>query len=128
MHTFSSMEQRILGNVLTDKRLLQRPCLFPTSPGPARDRSHYSHFQVYDVTTEGVAIPAELTSGLPTSKALEYWDLIRVKRTPRFGLAALSAKGTDRSIEYAVFKVGNQQVCGQSHVGMALARASSTGD
>jgi hypothetical protein len=93
-HTFASLEQNMLRNILADRRLLQRPCIFPTSPGPANDRSHYSHFQVYDVNVNGVTILAEPTDGVDTSKALEYWGLIKVTRTTNFNLDAVVVHGT----------------------------------
>ncbi|KAF2440099.1 hypothetical protein P171DRAFT_118412 [Karstenula rhodostoma CBS 690.94] len=82
-HQFLGLERELLKSVLSNKRLLQRPCLFHTGPGIPNDRSHYSHFQVYNVAPGGVVIHAEPHTDTPTSKALEYWSYI--KDTPHLG-------------------------------------------
>ncbi|ORY08073.1 hypothetical protein BCR34DRAFT_570193 [Clohesyomyces aquaticus] len=70
--------REILSTVVTDRGRLHKPHLFPMHPGPAEDRSHYSHFQVYDVGPDGVPELVE-ASGKENamSKAAETWHCIR---------------------------------------------------
>lgn len=74
----------ILSTVVTDRGRLKDPYLFPSSPGKADDRSHYSHYQVYDVGPDGTAELVE-TSGKDNqmSKATVIWHSIKVG-TPEF--------------------------------------------
>lgn len=78
-HDWTEHGREILAPVVRDPaRLSKQPHLFPAGPGPAEDRSHYSHFQVYDVGPDGVAQLIE-TSGSQNdmSKATEIWHSIR---------------------------------------------------
>ncbi|KAF2186731.1 hypothetical protein K469DRAFT_738499 [Zopfia rhizophila CBS 207.26] len=70
--------RQILSTVVTDRGRLKDPHLFPTHRGPAEDRSHYSHYQVYDIGPEGAAVLVE-TSGKENnmSKAMEIWHSIK---------------------------------------------------
>ncbi|KAF2748337.1 hypothetical protein M011DRAFT_485630 [Sporormia fimetaria CBS 119925] len=73
----------ILSGLFTAPGRLRTPSLFPVHPGPAEDRSHYSHFQVYDVcsngTVEAVEPPVQAN---PMSRATEIWHMIREVGSP----------------------------------------------
>lgn len=78
-HDWNEHGREILAPIITDPgRLSKQPHLFHLGTGPAEDRSHYSHFQVYDVGPDGIAELVE-TSGQDNkmSKATEIWHSIR---------------------------------------------------
>lgn len=78
-HNWTEHGKKILGPVIADAtKLLKQPHLFHMGPGPAEDRSHYSHFQVYNVGPDGVLELREVT-GLDNtmSKAAEIWHMLR---------------------------------------------------
>lgn len=79
-YNFDEHGRKILASILQDPmRLARMPCLFPLGPGPADDRSHYSHFQVYDVGPDGLAQLLEPSGDRENmSKAVEIWHSIRV--------------------------------------------------
>jgi hypothetical protein len=76
-HDWKEHGRAILAPVITDPgRISKQPHLFRMGPGPADDRSHYSHFQVYDIGPDGKAELVE-TSGNNMSKATEIWHAFR---------------------------------------------------
>ncbi|KAF1954952.1 hypothetical protein CC80DRAFT_493338 [Byssothecium circinans] len=76
-HDWKEHGRAILAPIIADPgKLSKQPHLFHIGPGPADDRSHYSHFQVYDVGPDGNAELVE-TSGKDMSKATEIWHSIR---------------------------------------------------
>jgi hypothetical protein len=77
-HSWTDHGREILSSLFKDRGRLKDPSLFPTKAGPAEDRSHYSHFQVYDVGIDGVAELVE-TSGQDNdmSRAHEIWHSIK---------------------------------------------------
>lgn len=73
-HDWNEHGRQILSSLFKERGRLKEPNLFPTRPGPADDRSHYSHFQVYDVGTTGVAELVESSGPENTmSRASEIW-------------------------------------------------------
>lgn len=70
--------RQILSTVITDRGRLKQPSLFPTNDGPAEDRSHYSHYQVFDVGTDGAPLLVE-TAEMENakSKATQIWHSIK---------------------------------------------------
>ena len=76
-HDWKEHGRAILAPIITDPgKLSKQPHLFPMNPGPAEDRSHFSHFQVYDVGPDGEAELVETSEG-NMSKATEIWHSIR---------------------------------------------------
>jgi hypothetical protein len=62
-HDWKEHGRAILAPVITDPgKLSKQPHLFHLGPGTPDDRSHYSHFQVYDVGPDGATELVE-TSG-----------------------------------------------------------------
>lgn len=79
-HSWDEHGREILSAIFTDRGRLKEPHLFPMSPGPVSDRSHYSHFQVYDVGPDGTAELVEASGKENTmSKANEIWHSIKVR-------------------------------------------------
>jgi hypothetical protein len=78
-HDWKEHGREILAAVITDPaRLSKQPHLFHIGTGPANDRSHYSHFQVYDVGPDGAAELIEASESQNNmSKATEIWHSIR---------------------------------------------------
>ncbi|KAF2644554.1 hypothetical protein P280DRAFT_174461 [Massarina eburnea CBS 473.64] len=77
-HEWKEHGRAILAPIITDPgKLSKQSHLFHTGPGPAEDRSHYSHFQVYDVGPDGKVDMVETSSGNNMSKATEIWHSIR---------------------------------------------------
>ncbi|KAJ4401777.1 hypothetical protein N0V91_007676 [Didymella pomorum] len=78
-HNWDEHGRDILASLVSDPaKLSKQPHLFHLGPGPADDRSHYSHFQVYDVGPDGVPQLVEVSSADNTmSKATEIWHSLR---------------------------------------------------
>ncbi|KAJ4343401.1 hypothetical protein N0V95_006663 [Ascochyta clinopodiicola] len=79
-HNWDEHGREILESLISDPvKLSKQPHLFHLGPGPAEDRSHYSHFQVYNVGPDGHPELVEVSSADNTmSKATEIWHSIRV--------------------------------------------------
>ncbi|KAF2730938.1 hypothetical protein EJ04DRAFT_536948 [Polyplosphaeria fusca] len=77
-HDFDEHGREILSAIVTDRGRLKEPYLFPRGQGAIDDRSHYSHYQVYDVGPDGKAELVE-TSGSEDkrSRAIEIWHSIK---------------------------------------------------
>jgi len=70
--------RQILSTVITDRGRLKQPYLFPTNEGPAEDRSHYSHYDVFDVGPDGAPLMIETVGKEKAkSKASQIWHLIK---------------------------------------------------
>jgi hypothetical protein len=78
-HSWTEHGKEILASVVSDPaRLSKQPHLFHVGPGPADDRSHYSHFQVYNVGPNGLPELVEVTGPENNmSKATEIWHSLR---------------------------------------------------
>lgn len=75
---FSSASRTLLSGVVDSEAFLSKSTLFPTQTGPATDRSHLSHHQVFEVGTDGAPLPVELPeSERPPSNALVIWNTIK---------------------------------------------------
>lgn len=77
-HTWNEHGRQILASLFQERGRLKEPNLFPTRPGPSDDRSHYSHFQVYDIGTNGIAELVESSGPENTmSRAVEIWHQLK---------------------------------------------------
>lgn len=75
--------RKVLGDVLSDAKRLSQPTLFPTQNIPVPDRSHLSHYQVFDVGPDGAPLPVELSeTEKPPSNALKIWQTIKEVNSP----------------------------------------------
>ncbi|KAH7092600.1 hypothetical protein FB567DRAFT_463822 [Paraphoma chrysanthemicola] len=78
-HNWTEHGREILASIVTNPaKLSKQPHLFHLGPGPADDRSHYSHFQVYDVGLDGLPELVEVSGAdNAMSKATEIWHSLR---------------------------------------------------
>ncbi|KAK5154304.1 hypothetical protein LTS14_006989 [Recurvomyces mirabilis] len=77
-HT-SKVLQTVIDN---PKRMLQKP-LIPHRKGQLEDRSHFSHYQVFDVGTDGALLQVERTDiEQEASRAQAIWHAIRELNQP----------------------------------------------
>jgi hypothetical protein len=76
-HKWTSHGREILASIITDPaKIFKQPYLLHLDPGPAHDRAHYSHFQVYNVGRDGLPELVEV-SGTDDTKVTEIWHSIR---------------------------------------------------
>lgn len=68
----------ILGDVLEKDLPPQNGSLFPRALGPVEDRSHLTHYSIFDVGNDGAPLPTQPlgTSNTPTSRAKAIWKNI----------------------------------------------------
>ncbi|KAG9194048.1 hypothetical protein G6011_04083 [Alternaria panax] len=78
-HNWTEHGREILAPVISDPaKLTKQSHLFHMGPGPAEDRSHYSHFQVYNVGPNGLPELIEVTGPENNmSRATEIWHALR---------------------------------------------------
>jgi hypothetical protein len=78
-HNWTQHGREILASIIDDPaKLTKQPHLFHMGPGPADDRSHYSHFQVYNVGTNGLPELIEVSGPENNmSRATEIWHALR---------------------------------------------------
>jgi len=78
-HDWTDHGRQVLASIISDPaKLSKEPHLFHMGPGPADDRSHYSHFQVYNVGPNGLPEPVEVSAPENNmSKATEIWHSLR---------------------------------------------------
>jgi hypothetical protein len=80
-HNWTEQGREILASIVSNPaRLSKQPHLFHMESGPADDRSHYSHFQVYNVGPNGLPELVEVTGPdqhNDMSKATEIWHSLR---------------------------------------------------
>lgn len=69
--------RKILGDVAGRDQVVQRGTIFPTKAGEAEDRSHLSHYSIYNVGNDGAPLHILNTSEAPMSRALEIWNRIK---------------------------------------------------
>ena len=70
----------ILGDVLTKSLPTEKESLFPRALGPVPDRSHLTHYSIFDVGTDGAPLPIRpmgTRDTSATSRATAIWENIR---------------------------------------------------
>ena len=70
----------ILGEVLTGSLPTEKESLFPRAVGSIPDRSHLTHYSIFDVGTDGAPLPVRplgLRDTSATSRATAIWENIR---------------------------------------------------
>jgi len=72
--------RKILENVMHNKQLFNRECIFPTQPGPVDDRSHLTQYSLFDVGVDGAPLPinSDAFTMLQASPLFEHLE--RAKR------------------------------------------------
>lgn len=82
-YKWPSESSKVVASIIGDPTFLSRPTLFPTASGPVPDRSHYSHYQVFDVGSDGAPLAVILADqDLPPSNALCIWHTIKELNPP----------------------------------------------
>ncbi|KAI9725128.1 MAG: hypothetical protein M1828_003470 [Chrysothrix sp. TS-e1954] len=69
----------ILQDLLGNDKVLNDKDIFPTHPGPVDDRSHHSHYSIFDVGPDGapLAIKTASDASLDSSRSLSIWNRIK---------------------------------------------------
>ncbi|KAL8978552.1 MAG: hypothetical protein Q9205_005886 [Flavoplaca limonia] len=70
-------DREIVGSVLDNKQLLQRSAMFPVTLGPVDDRSHLSHYSIFDVGKDGAPLQIQRADQKPVSRAQAIWNSIK---------------------------------------------------
>lgn len=84
-HPWRSHGRTILKGVIDHPSKLQEGTLFATRKGPAEDRSHLTHYQVFDVGADGAPIQVEVPDSEKPSTAMAIWNTLReVNRPTKF--------------------------------------------
>lgn len=76
-YNWTPKDQEILGSVLRNDQLLQRTTVFPVTLGPVDDRSHLSHYSIFDVGNDGAPLEIQKASDKPVSRAQAIWNNIK---------------------------------------------------
>ena len=84
-HTWTEAGQAILGDVLERDLPPRSQSLFPRALGAVADRSHLTHYSIFDVGNDGAPLPTQPlgTSSTATSRAQAIWkDISRINADP----------------------------------------------
>lgn len=76
-YQWDSSHKEIMGTVLDNKQLLERTCIFPITRGPVDDRSHLSHYSIFDVSNDGAPLEIHRANEKPVSRAQAIWNNIK---------------------------------------------------
>ena len=76
-YNWTEQGKAILGNVINNKQLLQRSSILPVTLGTQEDRSHLSHYSIFDVGNDGAPLEVQRASDKETSRAQTIWNLIK---------------------------------------------------
>ncbi|KAL9026157.1 MAG: hypothetical protein Q9196_005132 [Gyalolechia fulgens] len=76
-YPWNSFHKEIIGTVLDNKQLLERTCMFPITRGPVDDRSHLSHYSIFDVSNDGAPLEMHRADEKPVSRAQAIWNNIK---------------------------------------------------
>lgn len=79
-HKWTDSDKRVLWGVCDNEALLQRPSLFPIEIESSDDRSHLSHFSIYDVADDGT-LSEPVAGRQEKSQSLEIWERLRSTNT-----------------------------------------------
>ncbi|KAL8714994.1 MAG: hypothetical protein Q9225_006447, partial [Loekoesia sp. 1 TL-2023] len=76
-YKWTSFGKKIVGAVLDNKQLLERTHMFPITQGPVDDRSHLSHYSIFDVSNDGAPLEIHRADDKPASRAQTIWNNIK---------------------------------------------------
>ncbi|KAI4161609.1 MAG: hypothetical protein LQ342_004750 [Letrouitia transgressa] len=76
-YDWTSFDRDMLQNVLDNDQLLKRSCIFPVTIGPVDDRSHLSHYSIFDVGNDGAPLEIRRADQKPVSRAQDIWRNIK---------------------------------------------------
>lgn len=79
-YKWTKVGQEILGDVLTKDLPPEKESLFPRALGAVADRSHLTHYSIFDVGNDGAPLPIRpigTRDNSATSRATAIWENIR---------------------------------------------------
>ncbi|KAI4192388.1 MAG: hypothetical protein LQ346_004337 [Caloplaca aetnensis] len=76
-YNWTSSGMKIVGSVLKNKQLHERSTMFPVTLGPVDDRSHLSHYSIFDVGKDGAPLEIRRADDKPVSRAQAIWNNIK---------------------------------------------------
>lgn len=69
----------IIGDILKNQPFSEHPCVFPVKLGAVEDRSHLTHYSIFDVGNDGAPLSIRSASdSRPCSRALAIWKNLKV--------------------------------------------------
>ena len=78
-HPWTDPGRTILKDVLNNPQLFTQQCIFPVALGPVDDRSHITHYSIFDVGNDGAPLTIrDASDSRPCSRALAIWKNLRV--------------------------------------------------
>ncbi|KAI4242519.1 MAG: hypothetical protein LQ352_007220 [Teloschistes flavicans] len=75
-YDWTDHDRDIVGTVLNEQ-FLKRTTLFPFYLGPVEDRSHLSHYSIFDVGKDGAPLEAQKPGQKPMSRAQTIWNNLK---------------------------------------------------
>lgn len=67
----------VLNDLPNDKVILNSPSIFPTQKGECADRSHLTHYSIFDVGTDGAPLPVRPKGEDDSSRSLAIWNRLK---------------------------------------------------
>ncbi|KAI9653280.1 MAG: hypothetical protein M1831_006115 [Alyxoria varia] len=69
--------RKVLEGVMEDGNIMSQRCLFPNEKGPVADRSHLSHYSIFDVGPDGAPLQLRMPEAADTSRAMAIWNRLK---------------------------------------------------
>ena len=86
-YNWTEAGRAILGDVLETELPSEKVSLFPRAPGAVPDRSHLTHYSIFDVGSDGAPLPIRplgTDDTAPNSRAMAIWkNISRTNADPR---------------------------------------------
>ncbi|KAL9609625.1 MAG: hypothetical protein Q9167_005626 [Letrouitia subvulpina] len=76
-YDWTTFDREILQTVLDNDQLLKRSSIFPVTIGPVDDRSHLSHYSIFDVGNDGAPLEIRRADQKRVSRAQDIWRNIK---------------------------------------------------
>lgn len=78
-YAWTDSGRAIIGAILNNQPLSEQKSVFPVKLGPVEDRSHLTHYSIFDVGNDGAPLPIRSASdSRPCSKAQAIWRNLKV--------------------------------------------------
>ena len=76
-HQWTEFSRAIVSDILDDQKLLRKKSMFPQLPDPVPDRSHLTHYSIFNVGNDGAPMEIQHADPRQTSRAGDIWRKIR---------------------------------------------------
>lgn len=77
-YNWTDAGRTILGDILKNEQFSKQPWVFPVKLGPVEDRSHLTHYSIFDVGNDGAPLPVwSASDSRPCSRALAIWKNLK---------------------------------------------------